>query len=99
MLFRSWKFKPAVNEVSVQLGEEKLAFYEAKNVSDVPLVGTATFNVMPESAARYFNKIQCFCFTEQVLKPGETIQMPVTFFVDPDILKDQYAREIKTVTL
>lgn len=95
----AWKFKPAVNQVSVQLGEEKLAFYEAKNVSAVPLVGTATFNVMPESAARYFNKIQCFCFTEQVLKPGETIQMPVTFFVDPEILKDQYARDIKTVTL
>jgi cytochrome c oxidase assembly protein subunit 11 len=95
----AWKFKPALTQVDVKLGEEKLAFYEAKNVSDVPLVGTATFNVMPESAARYFNKIQCFCFTEQVLKPGETVQMPVTFFVDPDILKDQYARDIKTVTL
>jgi len=95
----AWKFKPAVNQVNVQIGEEMLAFYEAKNVSDQPLVGTATFNVMPERIAPYFNKVQCFCFTEQVLQPGETVQMPVTFFIDPDILKDQYARDVKTVTL
>jgi len=85
--------------VNVQIGEEKLAFYEAKNVSNVPLVGTATFNVMPERAAIYFNKVQCFCFTEQLLQPGESIEMPVSFFIDPDILKDQYARDVKTVTL
>jgi cytochrome c oxidase assembly protein subunit 11 len=95
----AWKFRPAVSQVNVQVGEEMLAFYEAKNVSDVPLVGTATFNVMPERVAPYFNKVQCFCFTEQVLKPGESVQMPVTFFIDPDILKDQYARDVKTVTL
>ncbi len=95
----AWKFRPAATQVNVQIGEEALAFYEAKNVSGETLVGTATFNVMPERAAPYFNKIQCFCFTEQVLKPGETVQMPVTFFIDPDILKDQYARNIKTVTL
>jgi cytochrome c oxidase assembly protein subunit 11 len=95
----AWKFRPAVNQVDVHIGEEKLAFYQATNMSDVPLVGTATFNVMPERVAPYFNKIQCFCFTEQVLQPGETVQMPVTFFIDPDILKDQYARDVKTVTL
>jgi len=95
----AWKFRPEVGQVSVHLGEEKLALYEAKNLSDQTLVGTATFNVMPERVAPYFNKIQCFCFTEQVLKPGETVQMPVTFFIDPDILKDPYARDVKTVTL
>ncbi len=95
----AWKFKPAVNQVDVRIGEEMLAFYEATNTSSEPLVGTATFNVMPERVAPYFNKIQCFCFTEQVLKPGESVQMPVTFFIDPDMLKDQYARDIKTVTL
>lgn len=95
----AWKFKPAVSQVNVRIGEEMLAFYEAKNVSSEPLVGTATFNVMPERVAPYFNKIQCFCFTEQVLNPGESIQMPVTFFIDPDILKDQHARDVKTVTL
>jgi cytochrome c oxidase assembly protein subunit 11 len=95
----AWKFRPAVAQVNVQIGEETLAFYEAKNMSDETLVGTATFNVMPERVAPYFNKIECFCFTEQVLKPGETVQMPVTFFIDPDMLKDQYARDIKTVTL
>lgn len=95
----SWKFHPAVSQVDVKVGEEKLAFYEATNTSDEPLVGTATFNVMPERIAQYFNKIQCFCFTEQVLQPGETVQMPVTFFVDPDMLKDSFARDIKTVTL
>ncbi len=95
----AWKFRPAATQVNVRLGEETLAFYEAKNVSGETLVGTATFNVMPERAAPYFNKVQCFCFTEQVLKPGETVQMPVTFFIDPDMLKDPYARDIKTVTL
>lgn len=95
----AWKFKPSINQVDVRIGEETLAFYEAKNTSAETLVGTATFNVMPERIAPYFNKVQCFCFTEQVLKPGETVQMPVTFFIDPDMLKDQYARDIKTVTL
>jgi len=95
----AWKFRPTASQMNVQIGEEMLAFYEAKNVSDKPLVGTATFNVMPERAAIYFNKVQCFCFTEQMLQPGESVEMPVSFFIDPDILKDQYARDIKTVTL
>lgn len=95
----AWKFRPEVSQVNVQIGEENLAFYQAKNVSNVPLVGTATFNVMPERAAMYFNKVQCFCFTEQVLQPGESVEMPVSFFIDPEILKDQYARDVKTVTL
>jgi len=95
----AWRFRPTASQMNVQIGEEMLAFYEAKNVSDKPLVGTATFNVMPERAAIYFNKVQCFCFTEQVLQPGESVEMPVSFFIDPDILKDQYARGIKTVTL
>ena len=95
----AWKFRAEATQMTVEIGEENLAFYEAKNLSSVPLVGTATFNVMPERVAPYFNKVQCFCFTEQVLQPGESIQMPVSFFIDPDILKDQYARDVKTVTL
>jgi cytochrome c oxidase assembly protein subunit 11 len=94
-----WRFHPVASQVNVHLGEEKLAFFEATNTSDETIVGTATFNVMPERVAQYFNKIQCFCFTQQVLKPGETVQMPVTFFIDPDMMNDAFARDIKTVTL
>ena len=95
----SWGFRAAEPQMSVRVGEETLAYYEAKNTSDLPLVGTATFNVQPDRAAPYFNKIQCFCFTEQVLAPGETVRMPVTFFVDPEITKDVHARDIGTITL
>ena len=94
-----WRFKPVQNSIKVRLGEQALAFYEATNVSDKPIVGTATFNVAPFKAGEYFNKIDCFCFTEQVLKPGQTVQMPVTFFVDPAILKDRNTVNVKTITL
>lgn len=94
-----WRFRAPLNQVTVRFGEETLAFFEATNISDKPIVGTATFNVSPDRAASFFNKIQCFCFTEQVLAPGETVRMPVTFFVDPDMLNDTYARDLKTVTL
>lgn len=94
-----WRFRPSSSQTTVKFGEEALAFYEATNVSDKPIVGTATFNVSPDRAATFFNKIQCFCFTEQVLAPGETVRMPVTFFIDPEMLNDTYARDLKTVTL
>jgi len=94
-----WRFKPVQNTLEVRLGEQALAFFEATNVSDKPLVGTATFNVAPFKAGEYFNKIECFCFTEQVLKPGQTVQMPVTFYVDPAILKDRNTIDVKTITL
>ena len=94
-----WKFKPAQREVHLKLGEEKLAFYEATNLSDKPITGTATFNVTPLKAGQFFVKIDCFCFTEQTLEPGQTIDMPVTFYVDPEIYEKVNTRDVKTITL
>ena len=94
-----WEFKPVVREVEVKLGETALAFYEAHNPTDKPIAGTASFNVYPYSTGTYFNKIACFCFEMQVLQPGETVMMPVTFFVDPEMLKDKEAKYAKTITL
>jgi cytochrome c oxidase assembly protein subunit 11 len=95
----AWQFKPVQSKMEVKLGENTLAFYRATNISDRPITGTATFNVAPEAAGAYFNKIECFCFTEQTLQPGESIEMPVSFFVDPDIMKDRSARSISQITL
>jgi cytochrome c oxidase assembly protein subunit 11 len=94
-----WRFKPEARSVTLRLGEETLAFFDATNTTNQPLVGTASFNVSPDAAAPYFNKIQCFCFTEQVLAAGESARLPVSFFVDPDILKDRDARNVKHITL
>jgi len=94
-----WRFRPVTNGVKVKIGEEVLAFYEATNLSEKPIAGTALFNVTPYTAAQYFNKIECFCFNEQVLKPGETVQMPVTFYVDPNIKNDEWENDLKTITL
>lgn len=94
-----WSFKPAVHEVRVKLGDSNLAFYKAENKADSALTGMAVFNVTPYKAAAYFNKIDCFCFDEQTLKPGEMVDMPVDFYVDPAILKDPNARDVKTITL
>jgi len=94
-----WKFKPVSNTMDVEVGVERIGFYRAENTSQEPLVGTATFNVTPEIAGSYFNKIECFCFTEQRLEPGESMEMPVSFFIDPDMLKDPDARDLQSVTL
>lgn len=94
-----WKFRPTVREMEINIGETGLAFYEAHNPTDKPIAGTASFNVYPYSTGTYFNKIACFCFEMQVLQPGETVQMPVTFFVDPDMLNDREAKYAKTITL
>ena len=94
-----WEFKPVVREMEIKIGETGLAFYEATNPTDQPIAGTASFNVYPYSTGTYFNKIACFCFEMQVLQPGETVQMPVTFFVDPDMLNDKEAKYAKTITL
>ncbi|MEL6287310.1 MAG: cytochrome c oxidase assembly protein [Pseudomonadota bacterium] len=94
-----WRFLPVQHTIDLKLGENRLAFYKAQNTGDEPVTGTATFNVTPEIAGGYFNKIECFCFQEQTLKPGESIDMPVSFFVDPDIVKDIDARDIREITL
>ncbi len=94
-----WTFRPeqAVDKVSV--GARDMAIYIAKNESSEPVVGTATFNVTPVQAGKYFNKVQCFCFTEQSLKPGQTMRMPVLYYVDPAILDDPETKDIKEITL
>lgn len=94
-----WTFKPVDRVSEIRLGEVGLAFYEAHNPTDEPIAGTASYNVTPYDAGRYFTKIDCFCFELQVLQPGETVLMPVTYFVDPDILKDRDARDLHTITL
>lgn len=94
-----WRFGPVQREVEVKVGENRLAFYRAKNIGDKPVIGTATFNVTPLKAGQYFSKVACFCFTEQRLEPGQEIDMPVSFFVDPAILEDPNLDEVKTITL
>jgi len=94
-----WTFKPVQVTDAVQIGVRDLAFFTARNNSDEPITGTATFNVEPEYAGKYFNKIQCFCFTEQVLKPGQQVRMPVLYYVDPAILEDDYAHDLEEITL
>lgn len=95
----AWEFKPMQTEMTVRIGETGLAFYEAYNPTDRPIAGTASYNVTPDQSGGYFTKIACFCFTEQVLQPGERVTMPVTFFVDPSIEENPEAREIKEITL
>jgi len=94
-----WKFKPIQREVKVRLGEHALIAYAAENNGTDKVVGTATFNVTPLKAAPYFNKVDCFCFTEQELAAGEAVDMPVSFFVDPAILDDPNTQEVTTITL
>ena len=94
-----WRFRPESPSDTVDIGARDMAFFTATNTSDKPITGTATFNVTPATAGKYFTKIQCFCFTEQTLKPGETARMPVIFYVDPKILTDPDAADIDTITL
>lgn len=94
-----WKFKPVQHEITLKPGEAKLAFYQVQNIGGRTITGSATFNVTPQKAGQYFVKTECFCFTEQILKPGEMQDMPVQFFVEPDLLTDPNTREIRTITL
>jgi cytochrome c oxidase assembly protein subunit 11 len=95
----AWKFEPVQNTIDVKLGENAIAFFRATNLSDKPLTGTAAFNVAPEVMGLYFNKIQCFCFNEQTLQPGQSVEMPVTFYVDPKMLDDRDTRDLGNVAL
>jgi cytochrome c oxidase assembly protein subunit 11 len=94
-----WRFKPLQQEVKVRVGEEVLAHYTAKNMGSEAVVGNASFNVTPFKAGPYFNKVDCFCFSEQLLKPGEEMPMPVSFFVDPEIFDNATTKDVKTITL
>ncbi len=94
-----WTFEPVVRAVEVKVGEERLAYYRATNLSDRPATGMATFNVTPLKAGLYFNKIACFCFDRQVLQPGQSVEMPVSFYIDPEIAGDPNLDEVKTITL
>ncbi len=94
-----WDFQPIQKFIDVRLGETALVFYEAHNPTDAPIAGVASFNVTPFATGPHFNKIACFCFEEQILLPGESIQMPVTFYVDPAMLDDVEARGIPEITL
>ncbi|WP_424941982.1 cytochrome c oxidase assembly protein [Aliiroseovarius crassostreae] len=94
-----WEFKPLQHEMRVKIGETGLAFYEAYNPTSRPVAGTASYNVAPFAAGGYFTKIDCFCFEEQVLQPGERVTMPVTFYVDPELVEDREAQYVKAITL
>ncbi len=94
-----WVFKPVERSMQIRIGETGLAFYEAHNPTDRVIAGTASFNVFPDTAGGYFTKIACFCFEEQILQPGETVQMPVTFFVDPTMVDDPDAKFVHEIVL
>jgi cytochrome c oxidase assembly protein subunit 11 len=94
-----WEFKPIQREMTLRIGETGLAFYEAYNPTDRPVAGSASYNVAPFDAGGFFAKIDCFCFEEQVLEPGESVEMPVTFYVDPEIVDDRDAKYTKSITL
>jgi cytochrome c oxidase assembly protein subunit 11 len=95
----SWDFAPVERKMVVRIGESGLAMYRATNNTDRALVGTASFNVSPHIAGSFFNKLECFCFTEQRLEPGQSIDMPVSFFVDPALVDDKDAHKLQEITL
>jgi cytochrome c oxidase assembly protein subunit 11 len=94
-----WTFAPEQNRMDLRIGESGLAFFKAHNNTDKPVSGTAGFNVSPEIAGRYFTKVECFCFKQQILAAGESIEMPVTFFIDPKIVEDESTKNISEITL
>ena len=94
-----WEFRPVQRQMQVRLGETALAYYEAYNPTDRAVAGSASYNVTPYAAGGYFTKIACFCFTEQVLAPGERVRMPVTFYVDPEIVADADGKYVNQITL
>jgi cytochrome c oxidase assembly protein subunit 11 len=95
----AWEFKPVQKEMKLKIGEMGLAFYEAYNPTSEPIMGTASYNVFPFAAGSFFTKIDCFCFEEQLLAPGERVQMPVSFYIDPDIENDMDGKFINQITL
>ena len=94
-----WEFKPERPTDTISIGAKDLSIFIAKNLSNEVVTGTATFNVSPALAGKYFNKIQCFCFTEQKLQPGQQVRMPVLYYVDPKIMTDPETKDIEEITL
>jgi cytochrome c oxidase assembly protein subunit 11 len=94
-----WQFHPEQVTQQVRLGERTIAFFLATNNSDQPVTGQASYNIEPDQAGSFFNKVQCFCFTQQTLQPHQTVRMPVTYYVDPAILKDKDAKGVQQITL
>lgn len=94
-----WRFKPKQNVNEIRIGEKALAYYTAVNTTGRTITGRATYNVSPDTAGQYFRKIECFCFTEQTLAPGQSVEMPVVYYIDPEILKDPSANRISEITL
>jgi cytochrome c oxidase assembly protein subunit 11 len=94
-----WRFAPEQQQVTLRLGDEQVAFYRARNEAKTPVTGIAVYNVTPDKVGRYFHKTACFCFNEQTLAPGQSMQMPVSFWVDPAIATDPSTRDVKTITL
>lgn len=94
-----WSFKPEQQQVTITAGQKGFAAYRARNLSNVPLTGTALYNVVPPKAGKYFHKVQCFCFGEQTLEPGQDVSMPVLFFIDPAFADDIDMQDVKTITL
>jgi cytochrome c oxidase assembly protein subunit 11 len=94
-----WKFEPAARSMTIKIGATAQAHYTATNLSDKPVSGRATFNVTPDLAGAYFNKVECFCFTDTTLQPGQTLDMPVVFYVDPDIVELPELKNVNTITL
>ncbi|MFZ3482631.1 cytochrome c oxidase assembly protein [Sphingomonas sp. 3-13AW] len=94
-----WRFRPERASETIDIGARDMAFFTAKNMSNRPITGTATFNVTPTQAGKYFTKIQCFCFTEQTLQPGEEVRMPVIFYVDPELASDPDTSDVRAITL
>lgn len=94
-----WEFGPNQREVSVRVGEQMLVSYHARNTARIPVAGRAIYNVSPPTAGAYFNKIACFCFEKQLLQPGQEVQMPVSFFLDPEIMEDPDLKDVQNITL
>jgi cytochrome c oxidase assembly protein subunit 11 len=94
-----WQFYPEHRTDTVTIGRKDMAIFIARNMSDKPVTGTASFNVTPTQAGAYFTKIQCFCFTQQTLQPGQEVRMPVLYFVDPKILQDSDNKDTQQITL
>ncbi|PLX29246.1 MAG: cytochrome c oxidase assembly protein [Alphaproteobacteria bacterium] len=94
-----WKFQPLQKEISIRAGESAFAVYHVVNTSDQPVVGMATYNVTPDKAGGYFNKVECFCFLEQRLEPHQSVDMPLLFYIDPEITEDPSMNDVETITL